>query len=67
VACSIALLAGSNRPPMPSVLFIRKRPRLSHASAPRPCSSWLVMVTGARRLLKKLLTPVRAKRGTTWV
>ncbi|MDR6096378.1 hypothetical protein QE373_003675 [Stenotrophomonas sp. SORGH_AS321] len=40
---------------------------VSQASSGRPCRNWLTMVTGERMLLKKLLTPVRAKRGTTLV
>ena len=53
-------------PPMPSVEFIRKRPSDCPACFGLPCSSALTADTGWPRLLKKLLTPSRSGRGTTF-
>jgi len=66
----VALQAGGTRrienAPMPTVELRTKRPRSFAAATILPCSTSLIITVGVLRLAKKLLTPMRTGRGTTF-
>jgi Fe-S oxidoreductase len=58
-----AAVAGSSKPPMPTVVLRTKRKVCSPAAPGLPCSSELTIVAGLERFSKKLPTPVRNQFG----